>query len=147
MTSPMLGDVIALSAIEDVVFSSGAVGQGVAILPQSDDVVAPCSGKVTLVFPTKHAIGILSDDGVEVLIHIGMDTVELNGEGFEVFVDSGETIEYGQRLAKINRALITERGKSLVTPVVITNSADFAEISVTDATTVHPLDALMTLKK
>lgn len=83
---------------------------------------------MALVFPTKHAIGLLSDDGVEVLIHIGMDTVELDGNGFEVFVSSGDQIEKGQQIASFDIQYIESQGKSTVTPVVITNASDFNQI-------------------
>ena len=76
-------------------------------------------------FPTKHALGILSDEGVEILIHIGMDTVELQGEGFEVFVEAGDAIEQGQLIAKFDMNYISSKGKSLVTPVVVTNASDY----------------------
>lgn len=101
------------------------MGKGIAIKPSIGEVYAPVSGSVALVFPTKHAIGLLSDDGVEVLIHIGMDTVELDGEGFEVYVNSGDNVEQGQLIAKFDIDLITSKGKSVVTPIVITNSNDF----------------------
>jgi len=131
ISSPISGEIIPLTAIDDPAFSSGAMGKGVAILPNDNLVIAPVSGKVTLLFPTNHAIGILTDDGIEILIHIGMDTVELKGEGFVPFVKQGEYIHKGQKLIQFDPDVISKHEKSAVTVVVITNSNKYSGVEAT----------------
>lgn len=126
--SPLTGRVIPLEQVEDPVFSQGSMGGGVAIEPTSDLVSSPIDGKVVMVFPTKHAIGLKSDDGLEVLIHVGMDTVQLKGEGFETKVAKGDRVSVGTPLLRFDPHVITEAGYSLVTPVIVTNTTDYAEI-------------------
>lgn len=120
--APMTGKVKDLSEVEDEVFSSGMLGNGIAIEPTNGQVNSPVDGIVTTVFPTKHAIGVTSDDGVEILIHIGMDTVELNGEGFESFVKQNERVKKGDLLIRVNLDKIKAAGLSMITPIVVTNS-------------------------
>lgn len=118
---PTKGKVIELDQVPDQVFASRMVGDGVAFIPHEDLIKAPCSGKVVQVFPTNHAIGIESKEGLEVLIHLGIDTVELKGEGFQRLIEEGQEIKKGDPLAKMNLDLIKEKGKEIITPVVITN--------------------------
>lgn len=119
--SPMSGDLIPLSEVEDKGFSEGLMGQGFAVKLKDGKIVAPFSGEVVMTFPTKHAYGIRRADGLEVLIHIGMDTVDLDGKGFESFVAMGDKVERGQTLANVDLDYIKSQGKSLVSPVVITS--------------------------
>lgn len=119
--SPMDGKILPLEEIEDAAFSSKAMGDGFAIELSGDEVVAPVSGEIVMSFPTGHAYGIKSDDGKEILIHIGMDTVELNGEGFDVKVKAGQRVKQGDVLVKVNKDILTSHGKSLVSPVVFTS--------------------------
>jgi PTS system glucose-specific IIA component len=121
--APMTGTIVPLEQIPDPVFSERMLGDGLAILPSSGEVVAPFDGEVASLFPTGHAIGLASDSGVECLIHIGLDTVELNGAGFTVNVKQGDRVSKGQRLIHVDLALLTSAGKKTMTPVVITNSA------------------------
>lgn len=114
--------VIPLSKVNDPTFASGMLGVGVGVKLSNDEVHAPANGTVTSVFPTKHAIGIKTDDGIEILIHMGIDTVQLNGEYFEVAVSDGDRIEKGQLLAKMNTKAIQEKGYDSTVIVVITNS-------------------------
>ncbi len=130
IASPLEGNVKELSTIEDEVFSSGMLGKGVAIEPDNGDVVSPVAGVVTTVFPTKHAIGLTSDDGVEILIHIGMDTVQLNGRGFSTKVTAGEHVQKGQVLIEFDQKLIQSEGYSLVTPVLVTNWEEFSDMTI-----------------
>ncbi|MCB5951376.1 beta-glucoside-specific PTS transporter subunit IIABC [Enterococcus sp. BWT-B8] len=128
--SPMSGKLLSLEKVDDPVFSSGSMGQGVAILPSEGRVIAPVSGTVTLLFPTNHAIGIVSEEGAEILIHIGMDTVELNGEGFTPLVKQGDKVVLGQELLLFDEQFIKAHKKSTVTPIVITNSTDYHNIEI-----------------
>ena len=119
--SPMNGKVYKLSDIADEAFSSGAMGEGFAIELADGMVTSPCDGEIIAVFPTKHAYGIETANGNEILIHIGMDTVELNGEGFESFVKVGDKIKKGDKIAKVDLEYVKNHGKSLVSPVVFTD--------------------------
>ncbi len=119
--APITGKMIPLSDVEDEVFASGTLGGGVAFVPSVGEVYAPCDGVVSAFYPTGHAIGLTSGDDAEVLIHVGMDTVSLNGEGFTPLVKEGETVRMGQLLLKFDIDLITKKGFKVVTPMVITN--------------------------
>lgn len=119
--SPLQGRVIPLSQVEDQVFSQGLMGEGYAVDLNHGNVVAPFDGEVIMTFHTKHAYGIKRKDGVEVLIHLGMDTVELNGEGFECLVAVGDHIQQGQVIAKVDLEYVREHGKSLVSPIIFTS--------------------------
>lgn len=121
LNAPMNGTLIPLNEIEDKAFASGAIGQGFAIDMSEGMVLAPCSGEVIMTFPTKHALGIKTIKGEEILIHLGMDTVDLNGEGFELLVNSGDVITVGDPLVKADLEKIKSAGKSLVSPVVVTS--------------------------
>ena len=121
--SPMNGKVYKLSDIADEAFSSGAMGEGFAIELADSIVTSPCDGEIIATFPTKHAYGIETSDGNEILIHIGMDTVELNGEGFESFVKLGDKIKKGDKIAKVDLEYVKNHGKSLVSPVIFTDGA------------------------
>lgn len=119
--SPLTGKVLELSKVEDKVFSEGLMGEGFAVDIEKGEVVAPFAGEIVMTFPTKHAYGIRRADGVEILIHIGMDTVELDGEGFESFVENGDIVKQGQKIANVDMEFVKSKGKSLVSPVVITS--------------------------
>ena len=128
ISSPMKGNVIPLSNIKDDAFAKGALGKGLAIQPKEGVVYAPADGTITTLFPTLHAIGITTDTGIEVLIHIGMDTVQLEGKYFSADVKQGDKITKGQPLVHFDIKAISEAGYSLDTPVVITNTSDFLDI-------------------
>lgn len=118
---PMAGNLIPLSKVEDQVFSQGLMGDGFAVELKNGEIIAPFSGEVIMTFPTKHAYGLKRDDGLEVLIHIGMDTVHLNGKGFESFVNQGDFIKQGQTIAKVDLEYVLSQKKSVVSPVVFTS--------------------------
>ncbi|WDV48220.1 glucose-specific PTS transporter subunit IIBC [Clostridiaceae bacterium M8S5] len=118
---PVTGTLLELKDVPDQVFSDGMMGEGFAINPSNGDVVSPVNGEVTTVFPTKHAIGITSENGYEVLIHFGIDTVNLKGEGFESLVTQGESIKAGQSILKVDIDKIKDKVPSLITPIIITN--------------------------
>ena len=119
--SPVEGKVMELSEVEDKAFSQGLMGNGFAVELTSGTVRAPFSGEVTVVFPTGHAIGMKRADGLEVLIHIGMDTVQLNGKGFSLHVKQGDYVNAGDVLVEVDLDYIKSEGKSLVSPVVFPN--------------------------
>lgn len=145
MASPITGRVVKLSEISDPAFSSGALGKGLAIEPTHGEIVAPINGTVTTLFPTGHAIGITSENGSEILIHIGMDTVQLEGQGFKALVAQGDTVTAGQKLIEFDIAAIKEAGFPTVTPIVITNTNDFADVLLTGETSITSGDYFMTM--
>ena len=125
--SPISGKVIELEKVNDPVFSSGAMGKGVAIEPVDNKVYAPFNGTIEFIADTKHAIGLLSEDGVEVLIHVGMDTVKMNGRGFNVKAEVNSKVKAGDLLLEFDRNIIEKEGYSLITPVVITNADNYED--------------------
>ncbi|ADU95857.1 MULTISPECIES: beta-glucoside-specific PTS transporter subunit IIABC [Geobacillus] len=145
IASPLTGEVKPLSIIEDAAFSSGALGQGVAIEPAEGRLFAPVSGTVTALFPTNHAIGITSDEGTEILIHVGMNTVQLEGKWFTAYVEKGTRVEKGQLLIEFNMEKIHEAGLKTVTPIVITNLTEHTDWSATDKTRIQAGEPLLVL--
>ena len=143
--APGTGHIIPLSEVPDKVFSEKMMGDGIGFVPEKGEIVAPFDGTVKTIFPTKHAIGLESDTGIEVLIHIGIDTVKLNGEGFESLVDVNEPVTQGQPLMKINLAYLKEHAPSVVTPVIITNQGD-KTLTFDDVDSVDPGKRIMTIK-
>lgn len=125
--SPISGKVIELEKVDDPVFSSGAMGKGIAIEPMDNKVYAPFNGTIEFITETKHAIGLLSEDGVEVLIHVGMDTVKMQGRGFNVKTSVNSKIKAGDLLLEFDRNAIEKEGYSLITPVVITNADNYED--------------------
>ena len=125
ITSPLAGEVKELSQATDPVFAQGLMGRGVVIVPSQGELVSPVNGTVTVFFPTKHAIGILSDEGVEILMHIGMDTVNLEGKGFEGYVSQGDKVKVGDKLISFDIDMIKKAGYVTETPVIITNSDSY----------------------
>lgn len=143
--SPMKGEVIPLSELTDEAFSSGLMGKGLGIEPEDGKVFSPVDGTVSTLFPTLHAIGITSDSGVEILIHVGMDTVQLEGTGFKAHVEQGDRVKKGQLLMDVDLQLLKERGYVTQTPVLVVNPDDVKEIEVTDQKQVSENDDLMTV--
>ncbi len=120
VVSPAAGRILDITEVPDEVFSTKMMGDGFAVEPESDDITAPCAGKVVLVAGTRHAVA-LEKDGVQLLIHMGLDTVELGGKGFEVFVKQGDEVQQGTLLAHMDRAFVKSQGKGITTMVVLTN--------------------------
>ena len=144
LASPLSGKVIPLSEVTDAAFSSGILGKGIAILPDKGEVKAPADGTIQAIFPTKHAIGMVTENGVELLIHIGMNTVQLEGEGFTSRISEGMKVKKGDVLVTFDKDLIEGKGYSLETPVLITNADDIVEIVETENTFVKSGDVLLT---
>lgn len=128
IVAPISGKVIDLKSINDKVFSEKLAGDGVAIEPTGNVIVAPADGTLSLVFKTGHAFSMKLSNGVELLVHIGLDTVELEGKGFEILVKEKKIVKCGQPIIKIDRDWILEKGYSLTTPVIITNPDTILEI-------------------
>lgn len=145
ITSPFTGSAMDLSKTPDEAFSSGAMGQGLAFDPSDGKIYAPASGKVVTFFPTGHAFGIMSDEGVEILVHVGIDTVKLNGDGFTPKVKQGDTVKQGDLMLEIDMDKIKAAGYSLISPVIITNTDDFADVIPTDASSVKHGDEIITI--
>ena len=127
--APFKGTVIPLEQINDGVFSSGVLGQGIGMYPEEETVYAPFDGKITQVIDTKHAIGILSNDNIELLIHVGMDTVAMKGKGFKLFVSEGDSVSCGQKLMTFSKSEIAAAGYPDTTAIIITNTDDFNKVS------------------
>lgn len=125
---PLHGEILPLSNVKDAAFSQGILGKGLAIEPDQGEVVSPVNGVITTLFPTYHAIGITADSGVEILIHVGMDTVQLEGTHFHPVIQQGERVTVGQKLLEFDMEEIRKAGYSLITPVVITNSSQYLDI-------------------
>ncbi|WFE14099.1 beta-glucoside-specific PTS transporter subunit IIABC [Bacillus atrophaeus] len=143
--SPIKGEVKALSEVNDSVFSAEIMGKGFAIVPEEGLAVAPVSGTITTVFKTKHAIGITSDRGAEVLIHIGLDTVQLDGRHFDVLVKEGDKVSPGDPLVSFDIEKIKAAGYDVITPVIITNTDQYAVTAVKESGTVKTNEALLAL--
>lgn len=145
--APINGEVIALSDVPDETFASGVLGQGAAIVPEDGEVKAPFDGTVSLVFDTKHAIAFTGNKGAEVLIHIGLNTVELNGKHFDVLVNSGDTVKAGQVVARFDTKAIKAAGYNLTTPVIISNSDEYSDIQVVKMGKGKSGEALINVKR
>ena len=145
--APLAGQVVPLSDVPDEVFASGAMGQGIAIRPTSNTVVAPFTGTVVMIAPTKHAIGLRSTSGVEVLIHVGLETVGLDGQPFTLHVEDGAHVEAGQKLLTFDAKMIEQHGLQTITPVIVTNASSYAEVLTTNTGTVEANTAILTIVK
>ncbi|MCX7884308.1 MAG: PTS glucose transporter subunit IIA [Caloramator sp.] len=121
LKSPVKGRAINIKDVPDEVFASGMLGNGIAIEPTEGIVYSPCDCEIVNMFPTKHAVGIKTKEGLEILIHIGIDTVEMKGEGFDSFVNIGDKVKAGDKLISFDLELVKSKAKSSITPIVITN--------------------------
>ncbi|HEM3599665.1 TPA: PTS glucose transporter subunit IIA [Streptococcus suis] len=147
LVSPLSGDVVALENVNDPVFSSGAMGKGLAVKPSEGVVYAPADAEVTIAFETGHAYGLKTVSGAELLIHIGIDTVSMNGNGFEKLVAAGDKVKAGTPIAKFDAAKIAEAGLDDTTMIIVTNTADFAEVSpLAEGTIAHGVEFLKVAK-
>ncbi|HDB4647153.1 TPA: PTS glucose transporter subunit IIA [Staphylococcus aureus] len=130
--APLTGEYVKIEDIPDPVFAQKMMGEGFGINPTEGEVVSPIAGRVDNVFPTKHAIGLKADNGLELLVHIGLDTVQLDGEGFEVLVSSGDEVNVGDPLVRFNLEFINNNAKSVISPIIITNTDQAASINIYD---------------
>ena len=144
--TPIIGDVVALSNVNDPVFSSGAMGQGIAVKPSQGVVYAPADAEVSIAFPTGHAFGLKTTDGAEVLIHVGIDTVSMNGEGFEAKVAQGDKVKAGDVLGTFDSNKIAAAGLDDTTMVIVTNTADYASVAPVATGSVAKGDAVIEVK-
>lgn len=145
--APIEGTVYAITEVNDPVFREKIVGDGIAILPNKGRVVAPVNGTVSMLFETKHAVSLKSVQGAEVLIHVGLDTVKLQGEHFKAHVKNGDFVRAGDLLLEFDMEKIKAAGYELITPVVICNTADYSELLPHTGGAVKELDKILTLKK
>tara|TARA_Y100001933_G_scaffold258170_1_gene305738 strand:+ start:63 stop:638 length:576 start_codon:yes stop_codon:yes gene_type:complete len=143
LKSPLKGEIIDITSVPDAVFSQKMVGDGFAVKPSNGLVTAPCDGKIAQIFPTNHAFGIVTDDGLEILVHIGIDTVELKGEGFTRIAQVGDEVKEGDEVIRVDLEILKAHERSSVTPVVITTPDKVKSIDVklgssgNDAALVH----------
>jgi glucose PTS system EIICBA or EIICB component len=128
--SPLKGEILSLSRVPDDTFSQKMMGEGVCIDPAEGKIYSPCDGEVAVIFKTNHAVSILADNGAEILVHIGIDTVKMNGEGFRGLVNNGDRIKAGQLLIEFDLGLVKARAKSHLTPIVVTNSSDLKQVDI-----------------
>lgn len=145
--APLEGKVVALADVPDATFAEGVLGLGAAIEPAVGEVIAPADGEVSSIFDTHHAVGLTLDNGMELLIHVGINTVALNGEGFTAHVSEGDKVKRGQPLISFDKDFITSKGYPIITPVIISNIDDYKEVKTTASTEVKRLDELLTVER
>lgn len=145
--APVAGKLVPLSEVSDPTFSEGILGQGAAVIPSGNQFFSPVDGTVTTVFPTGHAAALTSTDGVEILLHIGLDTVKLNGQHFTIHAEEGQQVKKGDLLLEADLEQIKAAGYDVITPVIVCNTEEFADIAMADAQDVEIGDAALILKK
>ena len=145
--APIAGRVISIKEVNDPTFSEELLGKGIAILPVEGRVVSPVSGVVTQMFDTGHAVTLTSEDGAEILIHVGLDTVTLKGQHYTPHVKDGDKVQAGDLLMEFDKEAILAAGYEIVTPIIVCNTEDYSKIEFTSGTTVTMLDPLITLQK
>ena len=141
--SPAKGKLISIAKVSDPTFAQEIMGRGAAVIPEENVIVSPINGTVQMVFDTKHAIGFLSEEGAEVLVHVGLDTVNLNGQYFEALVKDGDKVQAGTPVLKVDLKGIQKAGYEIVTPIIVTNSADYTDVVVVEERGVEKADAIM----
>ena len=144
--NPIKGSVASITEAPDAAFSEKMMGDGVVIIPEDNAVYAPCDAEVTFVFPTKHAIGLTAEGGLELLIHVGLDTVKLEGNGFNVLVNDGDKVKQGDKLMEFDLEYIRQNATSVATPFIITNLGDGQEINLTKTGESQVGDEIFTVK-
>lgn len=142
--SPLSGELVAQESINDEVFASGAMGKAIAVNPTDGTVYAPTNAIVTTIFPTGHAIGLTTEAGTEMLIHIGIDTVQLDGEGYDILVEQGDQVKPGQLLIKFDIEKIKSKGYDIITPIIVTNTNEYTDVLFTQETNIENGDYLLT---
>ena len=147
LKSPMTGKIIPIEEIPDQVFSGKMVGDGLGIDPSEGILVSPIDGEVAVLFPTNHAIALKSKSGIELLLHIGIDTVNMKGEGFESFVKIGDKVSIGQKLIEFDLDLVKEKAKSPISPILVTNMDAVSKIDKSSGDVINSEDKLMIVEK
>lgn len=146
--APMAGQAVALSEVPDPAFSGGMLGDGIAVIPSSGEVLAPCDATVDMMFPTGHAVSLIADhNGAEILIHVGLDTVTLNGAPFQIVVESGQKVKKGDLLMTADLEAIKAAGLDPITPMLVCNSSDYTTFKTTVGKAVTNADAVIELGK
>ena len=145
LTAPMKGKCVSIKEVPDPTFAEEILGKGIAVIPQDGHVYAPADGKISTVFPTGHAVGITTADGAEILIHIGLDTVELKGEPFEQKVKEGQDVKKGDLLVVADLDKIKASGRETITPMIICNSHAYEQVETFTGKDVETTDAVMKL--
>lgn len=130
LCSPLGGEVIPLSEVPDPVFAQEMLGKGFAIVPTDGKVYSPINGKIVTIFETKHALGLEGENGIEVLVHVGIDTVKMNGEPFLLHVKKDDVVQVGQLLSEVDFQKIENAGHSTITPIIVTNTQDFKSVNL-----------------
>lgn len=145
--SPVAGEVVPLSQVSDPTFGEEILGKGIAVNPEEGKVVAPVNGLVTVMFETKHAVSITSDEGVEILIHVGLDTVNLKGQHFTSYVKEGDKVKTGDLLMEFDMEAIQKAGYPIITPMVICNSDDYKSVTGFTGKQAARLDEVLQIEK
>ncbi len=147
LLSPLAGTVIPLEDVNDQTFAAGLLGQGVAIVPSGNEVVAPADCKISAIFPTGHAVALKTNNGLDVLIHVGLETVKLDGRHFSVHVAVGDEVSQGQKIIGFDREAISSEGFDVTAPIIICNSVEFSSIKGVIGSDVAELDQLIVAKE
>ncbi|AIC94165.1 PTS sugar transporter subunit IIA [Shouchella lehensis] len=147
LVAPMNGTAVAIEEVPDPTFGEKMIGDGLAIQPTEGKVVAPIGGKVVQVFPTKHAFGIETENGAELLVHIGLETVAMNGEGFTAHVQEGDKVKAGDMLIEFDLELVKEKASNTITPIVVTNHDQFTIEKIAEGTVVANESPFLKLTK
>ena len=145
--APMAGEGVPLKNVHDPTFSEEILGKGIAIVPAEGKVYAPADGEISTVFPTGHALGLTTEDGIELLIHIGLDTVQLNGQHFTIKTEAGKKVKKGDLLVEADLEKIKEAGYDVITPMIVCNTTDFASVEGKTGIAVKPGDDCLEIKK
>lgn len=145
--APLEGECVSLKQVNDPTFSEEILGKGIAIVPADGKVYAPANGEISTVFPTGHALGLTTEDGVEVLIHIGLDTVKLNGQHFTIRANAGDIVSKGDLLIEADIEQIKAAGYDVITPMIICNTTDYASVEGKTGKTVKPGDDCLEITK
>lgn len=143
----IVGTAILLSQVNDATFASEVLGKGIAVIPSKGEVVAPCDAVVETVFDTKHAVGLSTESGMELLIHIGINTVELNGKYFTSHVKNGDHVKKGQLLVSFDMEKVKAAGYDVTTPLIVTNSDDYKDVKILSEDSVTPSDKVLEIVK
>ena len=144
--APVKGKAVDLKEVNDPTFSTGMLGQGVAIIPSEGKIYAPADGEIAMVFDTLHAVSMTADNGVEILVHVGLDTVELKGEGFEGHVKAGDKVKKGDLLLTVDLDAVKESGYDTITPMLVCNTDDYAAVEGIFGKDVMPKDDVVSIK-